>query len=315
MADDALVVFTPSGRRGRFPRGTNLLQAARTLGVDLDSVCGGRAICGRCQVEIADGAFAKHGIRSSAGHVTPAGAAELRYGARKPLQAGRRLGCQACIEADLVVDVPADSQVHRQVVRKRAEVRDIALDPVVRLHYVEVEPPRLERPEGDLQRLCRALREQWSLDRIGADLRTIQCLQAALRDGGYKVTVAVHEGRRMIAIWPGFHDRAFGIAIDVGSTTIAAHLADLQTGEVLASGGTMNPQIRFGEDLMSRVSYVMMNPGGDREMTRAVRVAIDALITQVVQDAGVAGEEVLELTLVGNPIMHHLVLGIDPTEL
>ncbi|HEX6143190.1 MAG TPA: ASKHA domain-containing protein, partial [Geminicoccaceae bacterium] len=88
-----------------------------------------------------------------------------------------------------------------------------------------------------------------------------------------------------------------------------------QTGEVLASGGTMNPQIRFGEDLMSRVSYVMMNPGGDREMTRAVRVAIDALITQVVQDAGVAGEEVLELTLVGNPIMHHLVLGIDPTEL
>ena len=116
-------------------------------------------------------------------------------------------------------------------------------------------------------------------------------------------------------MWPGFHDRAYGLAIDVGSTTIAAHLCDLSSGEVLASSGLMNPQIRFGEDLMSRVSYVMMNPGGQIEMTRAVREAIGALIGQVASEARVEPRDILELTFVGNPIMHHLLLGIDPTEL
>ena len=114
---------------------------------------------------------------------------------------------------------------------------------------------------------------------------------------------------------PGFAERAYGVAIDVGSTTIAAHLCDLMSGEVVASVGAMNPQIRFGEDLMSRVSYVMMNPGGDKELTRAVREAMDALIGEAAREAGVARGEILEVTLVGNPIMHHLVLGLDPTEL
>ena len=315
MTDDALIVFTPSGKRRRFERGTTVLDAARALGVDLESVCGGRALCGRCQVEVQDGAFAKHGIRSAGDHITPATLAEGRYGQRKPIKPGRRLACQACLADDVVIDVPDDSQVHRQVVRKRAEVRDIELYPVVRLHYVEVEPPALETPTGDLERLRRALLEQWGLDELRADLRTIQGLQKALRDGDYKVTVALHDAHRLIAVWPGFQDQAHGIAIDVGSTTVAAHLCDLQTGAVLASGGIMNPQIRFGEDLMSRVSYVMMNPGGDEEMTRAVRVALRALIAQVVAEAAVEPEHVLELTLVGNPIMHHLLLGIDPTEL
>ena len=114
---------------------------------------------------------------------------------------------------------------------------------------------------------------------------------------------------------PGFSERAFGVAIDVGSTTIAAHLCDLTTGEVVASVGAMNPQIRFGEDLMSRVSYVMMNPGGDEELTRSVREAMDALIGEAAREAGAERSEIFEITLVGNPIMHHLVLGLDPTEL
>ena len=132
---------------------------------------------------------------------------------------------------------------------------------MVRLHYVEVAEPDMERPTGDLQRLQEALREQWQLGELTCDLRVVQGLQKALRQGDWKVTVAVHSANRIIGVWPGFRDRAYGLAIDVGSTTIAAHLCDLASGEVIASAGLMNPQIRFGEDLMSRVSLRDDEPG------------------------------------------------------
>ena len=186
----------------------------------------------------------------------------------------------------------------------------------MRLHYVEVQEPDMHKPTGDLERLLLALREQWGLTELDeCDHRTIQVLQKALRDGDWKVTVAVHRGKRITAIWPGFTDRAYGIAVDVGSTTIAAHLCNIATGQVLASSGIMNPQIRFGEDLMSRVSYVMMNPGGEADMTAAVREALNALIEEVAAEGGIDKTQILNGTFVGNPIMHHLLLGIDPTEL
>ncbi len=312
---DALVVFTPSGRRGRFTKGTTILNAARSLGVDLDSVCGGRGICGRCQILLSEGEFPKHGISSRSEHLTPFSQTEREYALKNAFKDGRRLGCCALLEGDAVIDVPPDSQVHRQVVRKRAEVHDIEVDPAVRIYYVEVQEPDMHDPAGDVRRLQEALEYEWGLLNLDCDLRLMQQLQSALREGAWKVTVAVHEGERLIAVWPGYHDRLFGAAIDVGSTTIAAHLCNLSTGEVMASAGVMNPQIRFGEDLMSRVSYVMMNPGGEHEMTRVVREAINNLLAQVADEAGIGINDILELTLVGNPIMHHLLLGINPIEL
>jgi uncharacterized 2Fe-2S/4Fe-4S cluster protein (DUF4445 family) len=312
---DALVVFMPSGKRGRFPLGTPILKAARSLGVDIDSVCGGRGICGRCQIEVSEGEFAKLGLTSKVVNLTPFGAVERRYAERRGLKPGRRLSCSTLLQGDVVIDVPPDSQVHKQVVRKRAEMRAIEVDPVVRLHYVEVIEPNMHDPSGDLQRLMQALEAQWGLTGLDCDLRVIQHLQRALRQGEWTVTVAVHQGRQITAVWPGFHDKAYGLAVDVGSTTIAGHLCDLSSGEVVASAGVMNPQIRFGEDLMSRVSYVMMNPGGDADMTRAVREAVNGLAASVARDAGIDVRNILEATFVGNPIMHHLLLGIDPTEL
>jgi uncharacterized 2Fe-2S/4Fe-4S cluster protein (DUF4445 family) len=316
-ADTALVVFTPSGRRGRFALGMPILQAARSLGVDVDSVCGGRSICGRCQIEIGEGSYAKHGIDSGAAHASPATDTELRYAEKRGLKPERRLSCQARILADLVVDVPPESQVHKQVVRKDAEHRIIEVDPPVKLYYVEVREPDMHDPSGDLRRLEEALEAQWGIAGLDCDLRVVQQIQRALRRGNWRCTVAIREQktRRLLAIWPGFRDKLYGLAYDVGSTTIACHLCDLETGEVLVSGGAMNPQIRFGEDLMSRVSYVMMNPGGDRALTDAVRGALNHLARQTTAEAGLAVEDVLEVTLVGNPIMHHLVLGIDPVEL
>ncbi len=321
MTDDALVIFTPSGKRGRFALGTPVLTAARQLGVDLDSVCGGRGICSKCQITPGYGEFPKHGVTVAQGALSDWNATEDRYKRIRGLTEGRRLGCQARVMGDVVIDVPPESQVHKQVIRKSATVRDIVMDPATRLLYVEVTEPDMHEPTGDFERLALALRDQWQVEDVTADLAILRRLQPTLRKGDWKVTVALHQGHldarpRILDLWPGFHEgRLFGLAIDLGSTTIAAHLCDLGDGSVLASSGVMNPQIRFGEDLMSRVSYAMMNPGGDVEMTRAVRESIDLLIGSIAAEAGIETTAIYEIVFVCNPVMHHLLLGIDPVEL
>ena len=312
---EALIVFTPSGKRGRFPLGTPVLEAGRSLGVDIDSVCGGRSLCGRCQVQLAEGEFAKHGITSDVDHLSSAGEAERRYAERRGLERSRRLSCQAQLLGDLVIDVPASSQVHHQVVRKELEARDVELDPVVHLYFVEVNEPDMQTPTGDLERLLIALEREWGHKGLHCDPGVLTGLQTALRQGKWRVTVALRDDQDIVAVWPGFKDRLYGLAVDVGSTTVAIYLCDLTSGDVIASAGLMNPQIRFGEDLMSRVSYVMLNTGGAERLTSVVRQAINELVTKATSAAGIAETDILEITLVGNPVMHHLVLGIDPTPL
>ena len=293
-----------------------MLQAARALGVDVDSVCGGRALCGRCQVLLSEGEFAKHGVTSRAENLSAFSEMESRYESQvRTLKAGRRLSCSTLLRGDVVIDIPPESQVHRQVVRKRAEVHDIELDPVVRVYYVEVQEPDMHDPSGDLRRLLDALEFEWRLTSLGVDLHVMQNLQSALRDGDWKVTVAIHDDSQVIALWPGYRDKIYGLAFDIGSTTIAAHMCDLSSGSVLSSVGVMNPQIRFGEDLMSRVSYIMMNPGGEAELTAVVQEAINQLAIEAAKEAGVDVTDIMEATIVGNPIMHHLFLGINPIEL
>lgn len=335
------IVFTPSGKRGSFDGGTKVLDAARQLGVDIDSVCGGRAICGRCQINVLVGDFAKHNIHSDFDSVTDITEAEKKYAQRRGLDEDRRLSCQSILKSDAVIDVPASSQVHQQVVRKENESHDIDINPIIKPYYVNVakqkekslkkqshsslleiktfkisvEEPDMHKGTGDLSRLKAALYEEWGLDNLTCSLEVLQSLQTVLREGEWKVTVAVRNNEEIIAVFPGFKDEMFGIAVDVGSTTIAAHLCDLSTGEVSGSAGLMNPQIRFGEDLMSRVSYIMMNEGGEKDLTRVVREAINEIITTIITENNIDAEDILEMTLVGNPIMHHLVLGIDPTEL
>ncbi|ARE41794.1 Methyltransferase corrinoid activation protein [Rhodovulum sp. P5] len=322
MSDgDPLVIFMPSGKRGRVAPGTTVLQAARTLGADLDSVCGGRGICSKCQVAPAIGNFPKHGVTVTADALSPFNAVEQRYDDKRGLKPGRRLGCQAQILSDVVIDVPPESQLHRQVVRKAAEARSVEMDPATRLVLVQVAEPDMHAPSGDLERLNDALATQWGIAPATAPLPVLARLQPALRKGGWQVTVAVHEAQAgsapaILDIWPGyFEGPLFGVAVDIGSTTIAAHLTDLSSGEVRASAGIMNPQIRFGEDLMSRVSYAMLNPGGAAEMTVAVRGALDDLARGLGQEAGIDPRLIVEATVVCNPVMHHLALGIDPVEL
>lgn len=317
-AGDALVIFMPSGRRARFALGTPLLDAARSLGVYVESACGGRGICGRCQVVPSHGVFAKHAITSRPESLSATNEVELRYAEKRTLPADRRLSCQARVRGDIVVDVPTDTAVNNQVVRKRAEARAITRDLATHLHYVELPPPDMEHPLGDLDRIVEHLKREHGLEAIDCDAAVLASVQPALIRGDYKVTVAVHADARrpsIVGVWPGYRETLLGIACDIGSTTIACHLVDLMSGRTIASAGTANPQIRFGEDLMSRVSYVMLNPGGREALTGAVRDAVNTLIARVAAQGGAAPDDILEAVFVGNPIMHHLFLGLDPTPL
>lgn len=317
---DPLVLFMPSGKRGRFPVGTPVLEAARQLGVYVESVCGGRATCGRCQVEVQEGNFAKHGITSSNDHISPVGPKEERYDRVRGLPEGRRLSCSATIQGDLVIDVPQDTVVNAQVVRKAATDRVIERNAAVQLCYVEVEQPDMHKPLGDLDRLKAVLEKDWGWKDLLIAPHLIPQIQSILRKGEWGVTAAIHRDMDssrpfIVGLWPGLKNEAYGIACDIGSTTIAMHLVSLLSGRIVGSSGASNPQIRFGEDLMSRVSYVMMNPDGREAMTKAVREAVNGLIGKVCEEGGVDRHDILDSVFVANPIMHHLFLGIDPTEL
>jgi uncharacterized 2Fe-2S/4Fe-4S cluster protein (DUF4445 family) len=317
---DPLVLFMPSGKRGRFPKGTPILDAARSLGVYVESVCGGRATCGRCQIEVQEGNFAKHKIVSSLDHISPKGPKEERYERVRGLPEGRRLSCSSMVEGDLVVDVPQDTVINAQVVRKAATDRVIERNAAVQLCYVEIDEPDMHKPLGDLDRLKAVLEKDWGWKDLLIAPHLIPQVQSILRKGNWGVTAAIHRDMDssrpfIISLFPGLKNEAYGIACDIGSTTIAMHLVSLLSGRIAASSGTSNPQIRFGEDLMSRVSYVMMNPDGREAMTKAVREAVNALIGKVCEEGSVNREDIFDCVFVANPIMHHLFLGIDPTEL
>ena len=188
---DPLVIFSPSGKRGRFPVGTPVLKAARSLGVDVDSVCGGRALCGRCQVEIAEGEMSKHGIVSQASNLSDTGEAEAHFRQRRGLADNRRLSCQATVDGDIVIDVPESSQVHRQLVRKPHEAHDIKIVPVTHAYFVEVGKPDMHDPTGDLERLRVAISRDWEIEDLSVALPALHDMQSALRKGDWQVTVAI----------------------------------------------------------------------------------------------------------------------------
>ena len=305
----------PSGLRGQVPVGTTVLQAAQRLGVDLESICGGQGKCRKCQVLPQEGEFSKHGIVSRADHLSELTATELQHQSRNRLKGARRLGCNARILGDLVVDVPEESQQHKQHIAKAVTAYDIQVQPALHLYTVTLPEPDMHAPISDKRRLQQALVNEHELPVMDCEMSQLRLLQPALAKAERRVTVAVYQFQQIIAVWPGVKEEVYGLAVDLGSTTIAAQLCNLFTGEVVATADTMNPQIRFGEDLMSRVSYVMMNDGGDAAMTQVVREAFNQLAKRAAKSAGIALEDILDMTVVANPIMHHLFLGIDPTPL
>lgn len=313
-SENCKVALMPSGRKGQVPIGSNLLQAAQELGVELESICGGRQTCGKCQIIVEEGKFPKHGITSRSNHISDPTVLEREYDREHNLN-GRRLACAAQVLGDILITVPEESQANKQIIAKAATERTIEVNPAVRQLYVEVEPAVLGDPRGDWERLAQALQDQWQLTKLVIDPRALVTLQSILREGDFAVTVTIWQDKEVLRLQPGYQDGIYGLAVDVGSTTVVAHLCDLRTGSVLATQSAMNPQVRFGEDLMSRISYTNSEPQGLARMNRMIIQTLNGLAEKAAHEVELSPQDITDVVVVGNTVMHHILLGIDPTQL
>ncbi|MEZ4726010.1 MAG: ASKHA domain-containing protein [Caldilineaceae bacterium] len=312
----AKVIFQPNGRQGEIPVGMTLLEAARRLGVEIESICGGHQTCRKCKVLVEEGDFPKFGVTSHSDHLTPPGERESNYAARYNFEPNARMSCGCQVTGDVVIRVPEESQTRKQVVRKAAGVaREITVDAPMRLAYVELPPAQLKDHRGDWERLRDELQTVHNLDKLRCDLNVLRTLQATLAAGNRCVTATIWQEQEVIRVQPGFHDDIYGIAVDVGTTTVAAHLCHLRTGAILATASRMNPQVPYGEDLMSRVSYAMMHDDGVERMQGAIIDGLNGLVSELCVEAGIQPTAVVEMVMVGNTTMHHLLLGVNPREL
>jgi uncharacterized 2Fe-2S/4Fe-4S cluster protein (DUF4445 family) len=313
QSDEPLVIFMPSGRRGRVPHGTSVLDAARDLGVSIESICGGRLTCNKCRVRVEEGVFEKHGIVSRAESLSAVTAEELAF-LEKLDSLDCRLSCNASVQDDVLIFVPEESRGQKQIIRKAAGERVIDVKPAVRQVYVEVQEAQLGEHSGDWGRVQAALADQWQIEAQRIDLPALQGLQKALRQGDWAVTVTLWHDE-VIDVKPGYQEGIHGLAVDIGSTTVAGYLCDLRTGAVLATESIMNPQVTYGEDLMSRVSYAMSHGDGLDKMNKAIVDALNRMAAGVARAAGLQARDIHELVVAGNTTMIHIFLGIDPIEL
>ena len=308
------LILMPSGRHGSVEQGTTLLEAARTLGVEIESICGGRQTCNKCLVRIEDGYFDKHKIRSSEAHITPPSQKEMQLLDELGVK-DLRMSCSAQVLGDLLVTVPEESQAQKQIIRKTVGERVIEVKPIVRQVYIEVDRAELGEHRGDWGRIQSALADQWDLNDLQIAPNALQHLQQTLREGEWKVTAVLWNDREVLDLQPGYHEGAYGLAVDIGSTTVAAYLCDLRTGAVLSTASAMNPQVSYGEDLMSRISYTSTHPKGLQTLHTAVIDVINKLAAQAARDAKVPKRAIYEIVCVGNTTMVHIFLNIPPKEL
>jgi uncharacterized 2Fe-2S/4Fe-4S cluster protein (DUF4445 family) len=307
------IIFQPSGRRAQVPDGTTILDAARKLGVGIEAVCGENLVCGKCRVKVMEGEFPKEGITSSLDNVGQVDEKEKKTLEKKETEENIRLACSTSVMGDVLVFVPEASRTGQQIVSKAAGKIKVTIKPAVAKLYVELPPPSLEDPYGDLERLCDVLAKAYGLKKLSIDYRTLQVLPDALRTGDWKVTVTVWQKQEIIRVEPGKVETNVGLAVDVGTTTVAAYLTDLNTGEVLTTESMMNPQVKFGEDVMSRITYCMLNEEtGLKELQETIVEGLNTIAKKAAEKVGLSPEDISEMTVVGNTAMHHILLGINP---
>ncbi len=308
------VVFQPSGKGGIVPQGITIMAAAQQLGVGIESICGAKETCGKCQVIIEEGTFLKHNLHSNADHASPPGEHELTVVRKYQLPPNVRLACAATVEGELLVSVPPVAQAQKQVVHKAASDREIMVDAIIRVYYINLPPPALNN-RSDQDRVLAEMVSVFGLENLSFDHNALKELSCALRAEHGDLTLTVWDSRIIVRVQPGLHDRPIGLAVDIGTTTLAAYLCDLRSGELLATATAMNPQVAWGDDILSRISFVQETSGGLQRLQRSVVRAINELARQAAEQAGFVAGDIVDCTLVGNCVMHHIVLGLDPTPL
>ncbi|HTP02396.1 MAG TPA: ASKHA domain-containing protein [Anaerolineales bacterium] len=334
MTEQHTIIFQPSGRRGQVPHGMNVRAAARSLGVEIESICAENSTCGKCKVLVQEGEFQRYGITSSREHLSAAGREESTYfGQRAGLLAARgwepgqvRLACQARVLGDVLIDIPEESRGNKQIVRKAAIERNIEIKPSLRKYLVELTPPTLSNPKADWERLASGVATSMGLVRAGEpnlprpaeltiDFACLKALSQTLRDGDWRVTVTVWQDREVVRVEAGYADQLYGAAVDIGTTTIALYLCNLENGEIVAAESEMNPQIVYGEDVMSRIQYTIVHEDGLRTLHKTLIRSLNQMLARAARDAGIAARDIQEFVVAGNTTMHHIFLNIPPKAL
>jgi uncharacterized 2Fe-2S/4Fe-4S cluster protein (DUF4445 family) len=334
MTKKHTIILQPSGRRGQVDEGTSIRAAARDLGVEIESICAENATCGKCMILIEEGRFEKYNVDSKREHLSPVGTEEGAFFARRPKllkdkgwEVGQvRLSCQCKVLGDVLINVPEESRGNKQIVRKSARERAIEIKPSVRKYYVSMSPPNLERPIADWERLAKGLETSMGLVRRGEenlprwfaldiDYQCLRTLSSTLRGAKWNVTVSVWQDKEVIEVQAGYVEDSYGAAVDIGSTTVALYLCNLRTGEMLAAESEMNPQIVYGEDVMSRIQYSIEHKDGLEKLHKAIISTLNKLLQQAAHTASIKTSEILEMVLVGNSTMHHLLLNLHPKDL
>ncbi len=329
----AWVIFQPSGRRGRVPVGISIVEASRRLGVDIEAPCGEKQICGKCKIRIEQGSFQKPTIESRYSNAGPWQSGEEKYISAQEKAQGYRMGCVATVEGDLLIFVPEAARAGKQVVSKAPRPLEIAMNPAVKQYTVELTSPSLEDPEGDFERLCAALEKAHGLTSLRVDLSVLRRLHDTLVAGEWKATVTVWMEQEIIHVQPGSGSGIFGLAIDVGTTTVAAYLCDLTSGQVVDTLSMMNPQVKYGEDVVSRISFHMQTPDGLKRMSTDLVAGLNRLLDQALsrdyplsppngsggaktdQMIRIQPEDILDVSIAGNTAMHHILLRLNPEPL
>ncbi|MGC1402224.1 MAG: ASKHA domain-containing protein [Thermodesulfobacteriota bacterium] len=340
--EKAKLIFQPSGRRGEVDKGVTIIEASRLLGADIEALCGEKKKCGKCKIRVEEGFFEKFGIQSGMAHTSPWLEEEAKFINEKEKNAGHRLGCVVKVEGDLLIFVPEESRAGKQVVSKKARDIHIEHNPMVKIYYIEVDPPTFEEPTGDFERICRELEKQYSLSNLKIDFFTLRQLPMTLRDGDWKVTVSVWNDQEIIRVRPGKAEASYGIAIDVGTTTVAGYFCNLASMEVVDTVTLMNPQCKYGEDVMARITFHMTTTDGLKRMSDDIIEGLNWIIGEAIKntyppkkkvkkakgDEGpeewievpeegktylrLTREDVEDVTIGGNTAMHHILLQLNP---
>ncbi|MEN9017595.1 MAG: 2Fe-2S iron-sulfur cluster-binding protein, partial [Hellea sp.] len=306
------LIFTPAGLKTTAEDGETVYDVGLRAGVDIQSICGGKGLCKRCQIEVDTGKHAKFNVDVSEKSFSKLSPTEKKAIHDGELPEGRRLSCRTKVRGDLVVNIPADSRERETSIQKKSTKFETELNPAIRLYMVKLAIPTLEDNPSDGEALIEALKSEHGLTASTSHLMLIK-LQGILRPSEHERTViaVVRDNNTIIDVWPPSPFDLYGAAIDIGSTSIALYVFNLATGEPVYEKAAMNPQIRFGEDLMSRVSYIMMNKGGEEKLTEVIRTQVREMLAEAVKALELGDNQLLDVICVGNPIMHHLFIGAN----
>lgn len=295
------VEFQPVGRRGEFQEGESLLECARSLGVDIVSLCGGAGSCGRCVVQVIEGKVSEPLV------------SESKFIKQEKKEAGYRLACRTKVLGDCIIRVPPESLTIPQRTQIEGESLDVKVEPPVQICDVKLKAPTLEDLINDTGRLLEALAEQHGLKQLTIDLAVIRTIPVLVRENDWNVRVVVRNNEVVAILKPG--ERVVGLAVDLGTTKIAMYLMDMETGKTLVSRGIMNPQIAYGEDVIARMNYAWNAPSNPEKIRGLVAEEMNSTAQEICKEAGVKPDQIVETVIVANTAMHHLFLGLPVKQL